>query len=108
MPAADGRRGAGSAHYRWDGADLLLKLRGKPGARRDAFVRVQGDRLVVQIAAVAADGKATAHLLAFLAAEFGVAKSAVELVYGLASPNKQVRVRAPRQLPPGAALTPGP
>lgn len=93
-------------HFRWVGDDLLLDIQGKPGARRDAFGRVAGGRLAVQVAAVAEGGKATARLLAFLAEEFGVAKSAVELVYGLASVKKQVRIRSPRQLPPQAQVTP--
>jgi uncharacterized protein (TIGR00251 family) len=95
-------------HCRWHGADLLLEIQGKPGARRDAFGRVTGGRLAVQIAAVAEGGKATARLLAFLAEQFGVAKTAVELVYGQASPKKGVRVRAPKRLPPGAAIGPRP
>ncbi len=93
-----------STHYRWDGADLLLDIRGKPGARQDRFVRVSEGRLVVQIAAVAADGKATARLIMFLAQAFGVAKSSVQLVYGLASVNKQVRIVAPCKLPQEAGV----
>lgn len=98
-------RARARSHFRWDGDDLLLDLRGQPGARRDAFVRVAEGRLVVQIAAVAVDGKASARLLAFLAREFGVAKSAVELVYGLASVNKRVRVTAPVRLPDAAEVS---
>jgi len=96
--------GGPGAHFRWDGPDLVLNLRGKPGARRDAFVRVQGDRLVVQIAAVAEDGKATAHLLGALAKAFDVPRAAVTLVYGETSPNKQVRIARPRRLPPEAGV----
>lgn len=91
-------------HYRWVGDDLLIDIQGKPGARRDAFGRVAGGRLAVHVAAVAADGKATARLLEFLAAQFDVPKSAVELVYGLASVKKQVRVRGPRRLPVEAGI----
>lgn len=94
-------------HFRWVGEDLLLEIQGKPGARRDAFGRIAGGRLAVQIAAVAEGGKATARLLAFLAEAFDVPKSAVEIVYGAASVKKQVRVRAPRRLPPEAGVTPG-
>jgi uncharacterized protein (TIGR00251 family) len=94
------------AHYRWVGEDLLLEIQGKPGARRDAFGRIAGGRLAVQIAAVAEGGKATARLLGFLAEAFDVPKSAVEIVYGAASVKKQVRVRAPKRLPPEAGVTP--
>lgn len=93
-------------HHRWDGADLLLDLHGKPGARRDEFGDVVAGRLTVKIAAVAADGRATAHLCEFIAREFGVAKSAVEVVYGAASVKKRLRIRAPTRLPPAAAIAP--
>ena len=97
---------ADSSHWRWEGDDLLLDLQGKPGARRDAFGRVMAGRLQVQIAAAPEDGKATARLLAFLAEQFDVPRSAVELRYGLASPKKGVCIRAPRSLPSAAGVTP--
>ena len=97
---------AEAPHWRWDGDDLLLDLQGKPGARRDAFGRVMAGRLQVQIAAAPEDGKATARLLAFLAGQFGVPRSSVELRYGLASPQKGIRIRAPRSLPAAAGVTP--
>lgn len=63
-------------------------------------------RLQVQIAAAPEDGKATARLIAFLAAEFGVPRRAVELRYGLASPKKGVAIHAPARLPPEAGISP--
>ncbi len=93
-------------HWRWDGETLLLELQGKPGARRDGFGRVMAGRLQVQIAAAPEDGKATARLLAFLADQFGVPRSAVLLRYGLASPKKGVAIAAPRRLPPEAGVRP--
>ena len=103
-----GGQGAQAPHWRWDGEDLVLELRAKPGARRDGFGRVAGGRLAVQVASVAEDGRANARLLAFLATAFGVAKSAVELAQGGASPLKRVRVRAPRSLPQAAGVSPRP
>ena len=93
-------------HYRWVAGDLWLELHGKPGARRDGFGRVMAGRLQVQIAAAPEDGKATARLLAFLAAAFQVPRSAVVLRYGLASPKKGVTVQAPRRLPLEARVMP--
>lgn len=93
-------------HWRWDGEDLLLDLHGKPSARRDGFGRVMAGRLQVQIAAAPEDGKATARLLAFLAGQFGVPRTAVELRYGLASAKKGVCIRAPLRLPAEAGITP--
>lgn len=93
-------------HWRWDGTTLLLELHGKPGARRDAFGRVMAGRLQVQIAAAPEDGKATARLIGFLAGQFGVPRSAVELRYGLASPKKGVAIQAPTRLPAEAGVRP--
>jgi len=93
-------------HWHWQGDDLLLDLLGKPGARRDAFGRVMAGRLQVHVAAAPEDGKATARLLAFLAAQFGVPRAAVELRYGLASPKKAVCIHAPTCLPAGAGVPP--
>jgi uncharacterized protein YggU (UPF0235/DUF167 family) len=91
-------------HWRWEGDVLLIELQGRPGARRDAFDRVLGGRLRVRIAAAPERGRATARLLDFLAASFDVPRAAVELRYGETSPNKGVRVHAPRRLPPEAAI----
>lgn len=63
-------------------------------------------RLQVQIAAAPEDGKATARLIGFLAAQFGVPRSAVELRYGLASPKKGVAIHAPQRLPAEAGVSP--
>lgn len=93
-------------HYRWVAGDLWLELQGKPGARRDGFGRVIGGRLQVQIAAAPEDGKATAHLLAFLADAFQVPRACVLLRYGRASPKKGVTVQAPRRLPPESGVLP--
>ena len=87
--------------YRWDGDSLLLNLRVQPGARYDEFAGVYGDRQYrVRIHAPPVDGKANRHLTAFLAKEFGVTKSAVELVSGTASRDKLFRIKAPGKLPP--------
>jgi uncharacterized protein (TIGR00251 family) len=87
--------------YRWEGETLFLNLRVQPGARRDEFAGVYGDRQYrVRIHAPPVDGKANRHLAAFLAREFGVAKSAVTLVSGNASRDKLFRILSPGKLPP--------
>ncbi len=45
------------------------------------------------------EGKANAHLLAFLGKAFGVAKSQVTLESGELNRQKRVRIRAPQKLP---------
>ncbi len=44
-------------------------------------------------------GRATDHMLRFLAKEFDVASSDIEVVFGRMNVNKQLRIRAPKQLP---------
>ncbi len=75
-----------------DGAGWLLDLHVQPGAKATAAVGEHGGRLKLKIAAPAVDNKANAHLLAWLAAQLGVPKSAVRLVRGEASRQKTVAV----------------
>ena len=104
---ADARRAEDPPrHYRWVAGDLWLELQGKPGARRDAFGRVMGGRLQVQIAAAPEDGRATARLLTFLAEAFQVPRTAVVLRYGRASPKKGITIQAPRRLLPETGVLP--
>lgn len=77
---------------RRDGAGWLLELHVQPGAKATAAVGEHGGRLKLKIAAPAVDNKANAHLLAWLAAQLGVPKSAVRLVRGDTSRQKTVAV----------------
>ncbi|MGD8235429.1 MAG: DUF167 family protein [Chromatiales bacterium] len=87
--------------FRWDGEALLLNLRVQPGARCDEFAGANGNgQYRVRIHAPPVEGKANKHLAAFLAREFGVAKSAVDLVSGKASRDKRFRIQSPAKLPP--------
>ena len=97
--------------YHWDGDTLVLSILGKPGAPRDAIGKLHGRELKVSVTATPEAGRATDHMLRFLAKEFGVAPRDVELVFGRESVHKQVRVRAPTRLPavfgdPTAGTTP--
>jgi uncharacterized protein YggU (UPF0235/DUF167 family) len=44
-------------------------------------------------------GKATDHMVRFLAPLFGVAVADIEVVFGRENVNKQLRIRAPKKLP---------
>lgn len=101
---ASGREPAekmGVGGHRWDGADLILRVRVQPRASRDEWLTPRGDRIGVRIAAPPVDGKANARLREFLATLFGVAKSQVTLLTGETGRDKRLRVAAPRRLPPG-------
>lgn len=85
--------------YYWDGSVLVLNILGKPGAKRNALIAIYQQRLKVSITSPAEAGQATAHLVRFLAGEFGVVPSAVTVVSGQHSPYKQLRIHAPKRWP---------
>lgn len=87
--------------YRWEGNDLLLRVRAQPRASRDEWAGLQNDRFRVRITAPPVDGRANIHLRAFLAELFGVAKNQVTLLAGETGRDKRWRIAAPKQLPPG-------
>ena len=64
------------------GGEWRLDLHVQPPARLTAAVGEPGGRLKLKIAPPAVDNKANAHLLAWLAAQWGVPMSAVSLVSG--------------------------
>lgn len=94
--------------FRWDGEDLILDCHLQPRASKDEFAGLHGERMKIRLTAPPVEGKANAHLIAFLAAAFGVAKSQVSLESGELNRQKRVRVRAPRTLPdlPGLTVRP--
>lgn len=81
------------------GDALLLAIKGRPGARKDAIVGLRGDLLVVDVAAQPIDGRATAHLLRFLADAFAVPPGRVTLVSGVHARWKRVRIDQPQRMP---------
>ena len=82
-----------------DGDVLVLDILGEPRAARDAVVGVAGDRLLVSVTAVPTRGRATDHMVLFLAREFGVTPEAIEVVYGRFHVEKQLRIRSPKRFP---------
>lgn len=85
--------------YSWDGDTLVLNILGTPSAKRDTIGKVKGHQLCVSVTAVPRAGRATDHMVRFLAAEFGVPVSDIQVVFGRMNVNKQLRIKAPRSLP---------
>lgn len=83
----------------WLGQDaagnLLLNLHIQPGAKLTGFAGLHGESMKLRLAAPPVDGKANAALVAFLAAFCGVPKGSVELVSGVTSRSKRVRIHTP-------------
>ncbi|BAN46018.1 DUF167 domain-containing protein [Metapseudomonas resinovorans] len=91
--------------FRWVGEDLVLDCHLQPKASRDEFAGLHGERLKIRLTAPPVEGKANAHLMAFLAQAFGVAKSQVSLESGELNRQKRVRIQRPRTLPDLPGLT---
>ncbi|MFC5694943.1 DUF167 domain-containing protein [Pseudomonas sp. GCM10022186] len=91
--------------YRWSGEDLILDCHLQPKASRDEFAGLHGERLKIRLTAPPVEGKANAHLMAFLAKAFGVAKSQVSLESGELNRQKRVRIKRPKILPDLPGLT---
>lgn len=85
--------------YSWHGEDLLLEIRVQPRADRDEIAGLHDARLKVRITAPPTDGKANAHLLKYLARQFQVPRSRIQIISGHNARNKRIRVGAPRRLP---------
>lgn len=80
--------------------DLLLNVYIQPKASRDQIVGLHGDELKVAITAPPVDGKANAHLSKYLAKTFKVPKSDVYIIKGELGRHKQIRIVAPKLIPP--------
>jgi hypothetical protein len=78
-----------------------LRLRVKPGARRNGVLGVHDGALRVGVTTAPEKGKANRAVLAVLAEALEVAPSALEILSGRTSPTKSVRV----PLPPSTVRT---
>jgi uncharacterized protein YggU (UPF0235/DUF167 family) len=92
-------RGEDAPFFWWEGETLVINILGKPSASRDAIGKPKGPQLKVSVTAAPHMGRATDHMVRFLAGEVGVAPSAITVVFGRMNVNKQLRVAAPQRLP---------
>lgn len=83
--------------------DLLLWVRVTPKSGRDRFDGIAQDAIRLRITAPPVDGKANRHIIAWLAREFQVPKSRVNIEAGDRSRRKRIRIREPRRIPDALA-----
>lgn len=83
----------------WEDDTLVVNILGTPSASRDAIGKPKGAQLQVSVTEAPRRGRATDHMVRFLAGEFGVAPSAIKVVFGRFNVNKQMRITAPTKLP---------
>ena len=99
-PAAKtARNSTGDTFFGWDGDTLVVNILGKPAAAKDAIGKPKGTQLKVSVTAAPKDGRATDHMLRFLAPLFGVRVADIEVVFVQENVNKQLRIHAPSKLP---------
>lgn len=73
-------------------AGITFGVHVRPGGRRDAVEGDHGGALAVRVSAPATDGRANEAVRRLLARTFDVARSDVEIVGGLSSRRKRVRI----------------
>lgn len=88
-----------SSYCYWEGDVLVLNVLGRPSADHTAIGKVIGKQLEIFVAERPVRGRATAHMVRFLAGEFNVAEEDITVVFGVYNVNKQLRIRAPGRLP---------
>lgn len=85
--------------YSWQNDNLILNCYLQPKASNDVIVGLHGESVKIRITSPPIEGKANAHLVKFLAKQFGVAKSAVSIVSGELGRQKRVRIESPKKIP---------
>jgi len=83
----------------WDADILVLNVLGTPNANKDAIGKVKGAQLCVSVTAYPRAGRATDHMVNFLATKFGAKPGDIQVVFGRCHVNKQLRIKAPTKLP---------
>ena len=83
----------------WEDDTLVFNVLGTPNASRDAIGKPKGEQLRISVTAAPRLGRATDHMVRFLANEFGVSPAAIKVVFGRFNVNKQLRVKDPTIVP---------
>ncbi|GAB3314958.1 hypothetical protein GCM10027299_03750 [Larkinella ripae] len=73
---------------------MTLHVKVKPGSKVDKLFYDAAGQVNAKIKAPAQDGKANAYLVEFLARQFGLARSAIEITAGFTNPHKRLEISA--------------
>ncbi len=88
-----------TSFYYWEGDTLVLNVLGTPSAKQDKIGKPKGNQLKISVTAAPINGKATDHMVRFLAKQFDVNVKDIEVVFGQMNINKQLRIKSPKKLP---------
>jgi hypothetical protein len=69
-----------------------LSVRVHPSAKRNAITGTHGDALKISLTTAPSDGRANDALIAFLAKRLGIPRRSIELIAGLTSRSKTLRL----------------
>lgn len=83
----------------WDDSTLVINILGTPGAKRDTVGKIKGHQLCVSVTPALVAGRATDHMVRFLAEKFGVKIDGITVVFGRYNVNKQMRIKSPKKFP---------
>ncbi|MSR16200.1 MAG: DUF167 domain-containing protein [Methylococcaceae bacterium] len=72
----------------WDDETLVINILGKPSAKQNLIGKAKGTQLKISVTAIPDGGKATDHMVRFLAGEFEVTNADIEVVFGRFNINK--------------------
>ena len=85
--------------FEWQDKNLLLKLHVQPRAKENVITGIHNEMLKLKIKSPPVDNKANKEIVSYLANEFNVTKSNVELVSGQTSRDKRFLIIEPKVLP---------
>jgi len=83
----------------WQNGELILQIKLQPKASFDAITGIIDDRIKIRLTSPPIDNKANQHLVQYLAKQFSIAKSNIEIIKGLQSRLKTLRIRSLEELP---------
>lgn len=72
---------------------MKVNIKVVPGAKKN-IIKQEGNIFKIYTTAPAVDGKANKAIVPFLAKHFSVEKSQIEIIRGLKSRNKTIRIKA--------------
>ena len=76
-----------------DKGEVYLRLKARPGAPKTEFKAIMDDETIkVDVAAAPENGRANEELVAWLAKELGVEKSAVKVISGAGDRLKLIKI----------------
>ena len=85
--------------YQWQNKDLLIKLHVQPRAKENNIIGIYADALKLKTKAPPVDNKANKEITVYLANEFKVNKTDVNLISGQTGRDKKFLIKEPKELP---------